>query len=231
MHDPRTTFRPRFPRLPAAFAMAAALLLAVPAHAGQPETLRTLTVNLAAGDATTVDLEVPVGEVRVDGTDGSQVAVTVEVQCSRPVKTRCEELAQKIELSSGNAHDRLSVKLRGWPKNKDNSGLSVDVEMAMPRRMALDAELGVGEFDAVGLVSDLELDLGVGEATIRAGQEHVHRVDLDVGVGDATLRVGDRTIEGKGFIGHELDWSAGRGAAALKVDCGVGEVNVRLEEE
>jgi hypothetical protein len=214
-----------------AAAAAALLLLPAAAEAGGSETLRTLRVDLSAGDAGTLEIEVPVGEVRVDGTDGSRVEATVEVQCNRPVKSRCEAMAQRVELASGSAGERAWIKLDGWPSGKDSSGLSVRVELSMPRQLGLVADLGVGEFEAVGLVSDLALDLGVGEATIRAREEHVRRVDLEVGVGEAVLRVGERTIEGKGFIGRDLAWSHGHGAAALKVDCGVGEVDVRLEDE
>jgi hypothetical protein len=80
-------------------------------------------------------------------------------------------------------------------------------------------------------VSDVSLDLGVGEAHIRGRQESVRRVSLEVGVGEAMLHLGERRIEGKGFIGRELDWRHGRGAAAVVVDCGVGEVDVKLDEE
>jgi hypothetical protein len=90
--------------------------------------------------------------------------------------------------------------------------------------------MGVGEFEARGLTADLELDLGVGEVRIHGRERSVKRVALEVGVGEALLRLGDRRIEGKGFIGRELDWNHGTGAAALKVDCGVGEVDVRLDE-
>ena len=67
-------------------------------------------------------------------------------------------------------------------------------------------------------------------ASIRGRQEHVRRVDLEVGVGEALLHLGDREIEGKGFIGRELKWAAGIGNAAVEVECGVGEVDVRLDE-
>lgn len=226
----RATFRPQVLAAAAAVA-AAALLTAAPAEAGGSQTMRTLRVDLAADDATALDLEVPVGEVRIDGTDGSRVEAAVEVRCNRPVKARCEELARKVELASGNSRDRLWVKLDGWPHKGNDSGLSVHVELSMPRQLKLGAELGVGELEAVGLVSDMDIEIGVGEATIRAREEHVRRVDLEVGVGEATLRVGSRTIEGKGFIGRDLAWSQGPGAAALRVDCGVGEVDVRLEDE
>lgn len=207
-----------------------ALLLPVPAHADDSETLRTLKINLTSGDAESLRLDVPVGEVQVEGTDGNQVVVRVALNCNRPVKERCREMARKVELSSGNSGSTLQVELDGWPKNLNNSGLSAAVEIQMPRQLGLRAELGVGEFRSVGLISDLSLDIGVGEANIRAREADVRRVNLEVGVGEAILRTRDRDIEGSGFIGRDLAWSDGPGKANLKVDCGVGEVDVRLDE-
>jgi len=208
-----------------------ALLLPAPAHADDSESMRRLKINLASDDAEAVSLDVPVGEVEVEGTDGGQVVVRVELNCNRPVKERCRELARKVELSSRNSGSTLQVELDGWPKNLNNSGLSADVNVHMPRQLALRADLGVGEFEAIGLISDLSLDIGVGEATIRAREADVRRVNLEVGVGEAMLRVRDRDIEGSGFIGRDLAWSDGPGKADLKVDCGVGEVDVRLDDE
>lgn len=221
--------RPGIALLALAFA-AASLLAAGPAWAEHPETLRTLKVNLAADDATSLRIDVPVGEVEVEGTDDAQVVAHVDLNCSRPVKERCRQMARRIQINSGNSNGDLSVELDGWPKNLNNSGLSADVMVAMPRHLALTADLGVGEFEATGLVADLTLDIGVGEASIRALEKSVGRVDLEVGVGDASLRVGERRIEGSGFVGRDLSWGDGPGKAALRVDCGVGEIDVRLED-
>lgn len=224
---------PRSPLRPTPFLLAALLVAgaALPAAAGSSETLRNLNLSLDAEALETLSVEVPVGEFHVSGSDASDVRVEVAVRCNRPVKSRCEAAAGELALSSNNRGGRLVVEIENWPKNHDNSGLNLEVRVEMPKGLNLDAELGVGEFEAVGLVGDLSLDLGVGEANIRGRQEHVRRVDLEVGVGEAVLRLGDREIEGKGFIGRELEWAGGTGRAAVEVDCGVGEVDVRLDEE
>lgn len=208
----------------------AALAASGPALADSAETVRTLSLDLSAADAEALELEVPVGDVEVEGTDGSRVALAVEVRCERPVRNRCEEAARRLELAYQTRGGRLQVELDQWPDGRGNDGLSVRVDVEMPRAMKLDADLGVGEFDTVGLVGDLALELGVGEAKIRGREDSVRRVNLEVGVGEAILRLTDREIEGEGFIGKELDWRHGRGRAAVEVECGVGEVDVRLED-
>ena len=57
----------------------------------------------------------------------------------------------------------------------------------------------------------------------------VGEVSVDTGVGEATLYADGRHVEGKGFVGKSLNWSKGRGKAAITVDCGVGEADIRLE--
>lgn len=225
--------RPRRPLLPL---LALALLAPVPlAHAGhghahaEGEVMRNLEVTLASSGVDRLHLDVPIGETAVEGGEERELRVEVEVRCTRPVKPRCAEAARQIELASARKGKRLEVEVKGWPKSR-HEGLSVGVRVAMPHDLDLDAEMGVGEFEARGLSADLQLDMGVGEVRIRGREANVKRVDLEVGVGEALLHLGDRKIEGKGFIGRELDWGHGRGLAAVKVECGVGEVDVRLDD-
>lgn len=226
MKTSRSTTRPT-PLLLVLLLLAGA---ALPAAAGSSETLRNLSLNVDADELEALAVEVPVGELHLEGGDEARVRVAVAVRCNRPVKTRCEKAAEELALSSESRRGRLEVAIENWPRNRNNDGLNLEVRIDLPRTLKVDAELGVGEFEAVGLVSDLNLDLGVGEASIRGRQEHVRRVDLEVGVGEALLHLGDREIEGKGFIGRELKWAAGIGNAAVEVECGVGEVDVRLDE-
>lgn len=216
-------------RHPALLLALAALACAPLAHADDAKVMRNLDLTLSTAGVQSLDLDVPIGETNVEGSEARDVRVEVEVHCDRPVKSRCAEAAKEVELVSARKGERLEVEVKGWPKSK-NQGLSVAVRVVMPHDLDLDAEMGVGTFESRGLTADLEVDLGVGEVRIHGRERSVRRVDLEVGVGEALLRLGDRRIEGKGFIGRELDWAHGTGAAALKVDCGVGEVDVRLDD-
>jgi hypothetical protein len=225
----RNTLLPLLALAAVAFA-AAAFAGSAHEHDGHDaKVIRTLDLKLSAAGVDSLGLDVPVGETHIEGSDGSEVRLEVEVRCGQPVKARCTEAAQHLELASTRKGDRLAVEIKGWPKS-DNDNLSVAVHVRMPRGLDLDAEMGVGEFESRGLTADLSLDLGVGEVRIQGSEESVQRVDLEVGVGEAQLRLGDRKIEGKGFIGRELDWRHGKGNAALKVECGVGEIDVRLDD-
>lgn len=213
-------------RLPAVFAFAAAALPAV-AGAGGTTDVRTLSADVAAAGAQRVAVEAPVGEFRVEGTAASTVAVEVAVRCEEPVKTACRQKAERIELVAGADGDDVVVALRGWPKG-GSDGLSLSLRVTMPRDLPLTGEFGVGELDVRGLEAGVRLELGVGEMSLELPAASVRRAELEVGVGEASLHVGGRRIEGKGFIGREVDWANGRGRHAVDAEVGVGEIEVRL---
>ena len=51
----------------------------------------------------------------------------------------------------------------------------------------------------------------------------------NTGVGDSSLFAQGRRWESSGLVSKALSWSKGQGKAAVKVDCGVGEAEVRLD--
>ena len=213
-------------RLPAVFALAAAAVLPAVAWAGTTD-VRTLTADVSAAGADLVSIEAPVGEFRVEGAATSTVAVRVAVRCEKPVKPECRRRAAGIELAAGADGDRIVVDLRGWPKG-GNAGLSLSLHVTMPRDLPLAGEFGVGELDVRGLEAGARLELGVGEMNVELPADSIRRADLEVGVGEASLLVGGRRIEGKGFLGREIDWTSGRGRHVVDAEVGVGEIEVRL---
>lgn len=204
---------------------AVALLAAVPAAAD--EVVRKLDGRFSAADASRISLDFPVGQLIVEAGSGREVEVHVELQCDSLRKTRCVEAAKKVELVGGTGN-KLLVELKGWPKNGSH-GLDGIFRVTLPRDLPLTADLGVGEMRISGLEADLTADLGVGDVTVTMPESAVAEVRLNAGVGEANLSAGGRSIEGRGFVGKELEWDEGSGKARVKVDCGVGEARVKLE--
>lgn len=204
---------------------AMAILVALPASAD--EVVRKLDSRFSAADASRVTLDFPVGELIVEAGSGREVEVHVELECDGWRKSRCTEAAKKIEIVAGTGN-KLNVQLKGWPKNGDH-GLEGVFRVTVPRDLPLTADLGVGEMRISGLEADLSADLGVGDVSVTMPESAVAEVRLNAGVGDASLSAGGRSFSGKGFVGKELDWTGGSGKARVKIDCGVGEANVKLE--
>ncbi|HEX2253939.1 MAG TPA: hypothetical protein VHQ65_11785 [Thermoanaerobaculia bacterium] len=172
-------------------------------------------------------LDLPVGELTVRAASGDSVRIEGEVRCDAKDSARCRDTARRLALGSSAEGDRLAVWIEGWPRNR-HDGLSVALAVTLPARLALSADVGVGEVAVEGIAA-VRIDLGVGEVQVIAAQRAVGRVNVDVGVGDATLHTAQRSIEGKGFLGKELVWRQGTGRSTIAVDCGVGEVEIHLE--
>jgi hypothetical protein len=209
-----------------ALLLGAALLGSLPAAAD--EVVRTLDRQFSAADLSGIHLDFPVGGMEVEAGTGRQVRVQLKLECDSARQSRCVEAAKGIEVVAGKSGDRLHVQLKGWPK-VGTRGLEAHYVVSVPRDLALRAELGVGEMRISGLENDLDADVGVGEITVKMAESTVASVSVDTGVGDANLFAQGRRWESSGLVSRELKWHEGHGKAAINVDCGVGEAEVRLD--
>jgi hypothetical protein len=204
---------------------AATLVWALPASAD--ETVRSFAKRIPAEAGTTVSVEIPVGSVHIEGTDERQVDLDVRLTCDEG-RDRCAEMAKKVRVVYDTKGDRIRIEIKDWPK-MSTKGLEAHVRIGMPRDLALDAELGVGELKIDGIEGNLDAEVGVGEVKVTMPESAVATVNLDTGVGEANLRAGGRRYESAGLFTKELSWRKGTGKAQVEVECGVGEISVALK--
>jgi hypothetical protein len=198
---------------------------AAPARATVLET-EPRTFPVAAHER--VRLEFPVGELKVVPTDEPRVRFELRVRCSGRSDERCEELANRLVLDNDDEGTTLHLKLHKFHQ-WSNHGMTVMGELRVPRSLSVKIEMGVGELDIDGIEGDLDVELGVGEAAIRAPRAHAGHVSVETGVGDANIHGGGSDTERHGFIGSHATWDAGSGHSAVRLHVGVGEATVRLE--
>ena len=211
-------------------ALVTLLTLLVPAAAfagGDKPAVRTLDARFACAGVELVELEFPVGQVIVAAHDGRDLLVKVDLACETKRSRSCHEAAREVRLVGKVSDETLRVELANWPR-VSGRGMEARAKVQVPRFLALRCDLGVGELKVSGMERDVAIDLGVGEVHVSMPEHAVGRVDLDVGVGEADLSSSHGKQAGKGFIAKELHWRKGKGEAAIKVDCGVGEINVAL---
>ena len=147
-------------------------LAALPAHA----TLLTTDPHTYPVTAHhRIRLEFPVGELKVVPSEGSRVRFELKVRCRGRSDERCEELANRLILDSDDDGGVLHLKLHKYPRWHMN-GMTVIGELAVPRALALEIEMGVGELTIDGLEGDLDVNLGVGDADIRAPKAQASHV-------------------------------------------------------
>lgn len=206
--------------------LSAALVLGV-APTAASEIMRSFSQQIPVGDAAEIALDFPVGEVTVEAWDNPQVNLEVKVACNKRT-SRCEEAAKAVRLVYNTSGDRLRVEVKNWPKMASGKGLHVIAKVNVPRNLPLWTDLGVGELTVEGTAGDLTVDLGVGEVNITLPKDAIRSVDLDTGIGEADLSAAGRHYESAGIMARQLTWNKGTGNARVKVDCGVGEIDVNL---
>ena len=86
----------------------------------------------------------------------------------------------------------------------------------------------MGSLDIRDFENDITVDQGVGELTVTVPEERVDSVDIDAGVGEANLTYPGGSLETSGILGNDLRWNEGSGTARVRLDLGVGEVDMRL---
>jgi hypothetical protein len=200
------------------------LLLATALPVVADGDLRTQSESVPAEGVTALEIDLPVGQLLLEGGDGNAVDATMSVRCDR---ARCRDLADQIRLVSERKDGLLELKVEGLTRGTA-TGFEVKLRITAPRSLATEIGLGVGEVRVRGLAADLEIDLGVGDVEVEMARADVKSVHLDSGVGEARLSTDLGEIRGSGVVGSALKWSQGTGTAAIEIDTGVGEIFVAL---
>jgi hypothetical protein len=208
-----------------AFIGLAVLLWAVPA--GALEVVRTFKQQIPVGSAGKIHLDFPVGELRVEGSNGRQVDLDVQITCNH-TSSRCESAAKDLRLVYNAAGGQLEIKIKDWPHWGGTKGLNVVATIHVPRDLPLRTDLGVGSLTIQGIAADVTADLGVGEVHVNLPKEAIGSAAIDTGIGEASLVAGGRRYSSEGLITREIHWDKGTGHGRVKVDCGVGEIHVTL---
>jgi hypothetical protein len=205
-------------------ALVATAALAVPAHA---VVLQTEARTWRVGPDHRVRLDFPVGELHVKATDGDEVRVELQVRCRRSGTEECQRKSRRLRLEHTNDGGVLRIRVEGYPKF-NSRGFSLEALVLVPRHLRMDVDMGVGELEVDGMAGDLDVELGVGDATILAPRGAVKTVNVDVGIGDASLRTNGHRAHSRGWLGREVRWSEGGGASRIELSVGVGEGDVSL---
>ena len=210
------------------FALALATLLAVPATAD--EVVRTIEDGRAAGAFTELYLDFPVGELQIEASDGDRVEWIIELECDDDGwgSSSCPDRAERIAVEEELDGDRLELTLEGYSKWR-NRGLSVRMRMQVPEQLSLWVDMGIGELGIVGMRNDVTVDMGIGEASLRMLADDVGQVALDTGIGETSLRTPQGRLGSSGLFTSEVDWPGATGEARVRVDLGIGEIDVRLQ--
>ena len=147
-------------------------------------------------DPITVDLEVGVGDVRIEATDRRDT--TVQVRPSDPATPTDVRAAEQTRVEYANGH-LIVHGPSGWRRWVSHRGDSIDVAISVPSGSGLHAEVGVATLRATGRLGECRAKVGVGDVSI----EEVGALNLKTGAGDVTVdRVAGRAevVTGSGGV-------------------------------
>lgn len=192
----------------------------------QGVVVRTLQQDVFAGEVHSLEIDLGIGNITIEGTDGRDVEVEVDLTCGRENEAKCRQRAERIRLVPRRNKGLLKVRLKGTPRGRAG-GISAEMRLKIPRRLAIELDLQAGNVTLSQMQSHLEVDVTAGDVDITGNQADLSEVKLAVGVGKADLWLEEGRIEGTGFP-RSLSWH-GDGTAEWEVDIGTGDVSVRLE--
>ena len=131
-------------------------------------------------DPIAVDLEVGVGDVRIDATDRADT--TVQVLPSDPAKPTDVRAAEQTRVEYANGHLVVHGP-SGWRRWVSHREDSIDVEISVPAGSGLHAEVGVATLRATGRLGECRAKVGVGDVSL----EEVGVLNLKTGAGDVIV--------------------------------------------
>ena len=204
-----------------------AALLAGASASARAQDLGTLEGKWPVGDIDEIRVHFPVGELVFEATDESEIRAELGVHCRHGGRS-CVERSKHLRLITQVSGRTRQIRLEGLPKFGSH-GLEVTLRISVPKAVAVDAEMGVGNLRADGIARDLRVELGVGDVSVLAKEGDVKSVNLTVGIGDATLRHGSHAQAVSGLLGRKVRWSEGAGGSRVSVELGVGDIDVRLD--
>lgn len=209
-----------------ALILAAALLWVLPA--GADEVIRSFRQQIPIANTHKIHLDFPIAELNVDSGPGNQVGLDVKVRCKEKTG-RCADRAHELELVFDNSGEVFKIQMKKYPKWHRSRNLKIVAHITVPRDLALSADLGVGEMRIHDVAGDLDVNLGVGHVNVDLPKAAFASVNLDTGIGESSLVAGGRRYESSGLMTREVRWTEGTGHSRVKVDCGVGEIDVVLK--
>lgn len=196
------------------------------AQSATAEPIMTIEQKYFAGEATSVDIELVIGSLEIEGKRGRNVEVVVELSCTREDKEKCKRRAERIRLRPRLSGEKLYLALENTPRGRAG-GIEAKMTIRMPKKMGLEIDIGGGDMKIEDIYGDIEIDSAGGSVDFTGDQDKVARFKADVGFGSGELILKDGRIEATG-LPRSIKWS-GQGQQRIEIDLGGGEIIARLE--
>ncbi len=198
--------------------MSLALFMTLPLRADE-RVIREHSFNLA--DIEEIQIKGGVGQLRITLVEGEALYLVLDIEGQKSGLFRRARQVDDVDLKSRISGRRLVLEM-------DESNISTEWTVAMPAVPRTLIDFGVGEVLVTVGDTELDLNLGVGDVHVTAPLHSTGDIDLAVGVGDASVRGGQIIERRSRVVSHEIK-ARGEGAKPIRAHVGVGEISLRLE--
>lgn len=179
---------------------------------------KQLSAQFPSAELTRLEIQNGVGEVKIE--QSNEATITVEVQVKPAKKWLFKEAdTNSAKLESSIKAGRLIVSV---PMDDTEQEWLVKI----PKGMALDLQLGVGEIDIQAENADISAAIGVGSFEADVLLSNYKDVEMSAGVGEVSVKTSEKVKEDRHLVGGDVHFR-GNGSADISVEVGVGEAVVR----
>lgn len=202
--------------------LVSALVLGLAATQALADEVKVLEKVIDVKSFNKLILDVPVGDIHVKVSKGSDISLVVELQPDEDWLGRSSDLSDaEISVRDDGSSLKLKVDL------EDDDDVEQSWTVVMPAQMAVSLNLGVGSVEVDDLSSDINVDVGVGEIDINVNTSLYGSVKLDAGVGDTSIKGGKGRYERDQVLVTSSSQLHGEGKKELEANVGVGDIEVR----
>jgi len=202
--------------------LVSALVMALSATNAMADDVKVLEKTIDAKSFNTLILEVPVGEIIVKASKGTDISLVVELEPDEDWLGRSSDLSDaEISMRDDGSSLKLKVDL------EDDDDVEQTWTVTMPADMAVELNLGVGAVEVDDLTADINVDVGVGEIDIDVDTRLFDSIKLDAGVGDTSIKGGKGRYERDQVLVTSSSQLHGEGKKQLEANVGVGDIEVR----
>jgi hypothetical protein len=194
------------------------------AWAANNEVTRTLNVDLGNVDALVIDGGV--GTIDIVPVAGTTLRIEVAIEGNRTGLLQRKRDVTDIELAQHLDNGELKIELT----EDDFDDLEVHWTIEMPAVATTSLNLAVGQLIARVGATELDVNVGVGQASVTAARIDTGHIEASAGVGSATVHGANRSDSQRAFVSENVD-GFGEGDFDIEVNVGVGEASVFLVDE
>lgn len=193
------------------------MLAATVVHANTKSVEHTIPM---AG-ITHVQVHNAVGSVYITQGEGEEATLRVEFEGKRSGMLRRTKDVSDMDVTIQTRDDRVRISFQ-------ENNVEATFYLSLPAHGHLEVDMGVGMLDARVGATRVDVNMGVGDVTVRAPRESAGQIAVNAGVGAASIQ-GALEHQSTRAIVTERASGRGEGEYSIHADVGVGDVKVILE--